>query len=144
MKDAQSHLSLHRTMQSKPSIIRDLQCKAHTLAGPIDNRVIEYIRESYPLDDYFLEQFATCHGGVPTIDTFMVGDKTASIGRFLTLIDNKSILKGPIRPHFEAGDVDERIMMGIPYLLYGEHPTAYGLFEHLVPFAALEDEMRRE
>jgi hypothetical protein len=124
------------------SCILDLQCEAQTLAGPIDDRVLESIRESYPLDDHFVQQFATCHGGVPTIGTFRVGDKTESIGRFLTLIDDESILEGPERPHFEHGDTDERIMMGIPYLLDGEHQTSRGLFMGLVPFAALLDEMR--
>jgi hypothetical protein len=124
------------------SCILDLQCKAHTLAGPIDDRVLDNMRENYPLDDYFVQQFATCHGGVPTIGTFRVGNKTESIGRFLTLIDNESILEGPKRPHFEDGDTDERVVMGIPYLLYGEHQTSYALFADLMPFAALLDEMR--
>ncbi|MEM9452117.1 MAG: hypothetical protein AAGA75_26810 [Cyanobacteria bacterium P01_E01_bin.6] len=123
------------------SMIRDLKCDADTLAGPIDPRVVNEIRRHYALDDAFVQQLAACHGGVPKIGSFFVGKQTSSIGRFLTLLDHESTLDGEMRPHFEHHDTDERVMIGIPYVLEYEHQTSQTLFTNLVPFAALSDDM---
>ncbi len=122
-------------------MIRDLACDPETIAGPIDVRVVEELRRRYPLDDDFVQQLAACHGAVPGIGTFSVGTKTGTVARFLTLLDFDSALTGPKRPHFEHVDTDERVMIGIPYLLDGGHQTSRTLFTNLVPFAALLDGM---
>jgi|JI10StandDraft_1071094.scaffolds.fasta_scaffold23194_1 hypothetical protein len=120
---------------------RDLQCNPDTLAGPIDVRVVAKIQRRYPLDPAFLDQMATCHGGVPQIATFDVDFTQWQIGQFLSLLDDESKLTPPKRPHFEQSAMDERVVNGISYLMDYEHSTSRALFTGLVPFAALDRDM---
>ncbi|MGE3805016.1 MAG: hypothetical protein AB7K24_10120 [Gemmataceae bacterium] len=117
--------------------MRDLKCDPKTLAGPIDKRVVENLQRRYPLDPVYLECMEACHGGVPRVGTFTVGKKKGQIGLFLTLVDGKSKLKPPKRPHFEDERDDERVVNSVSYLVNGEHSTARALFDKLLPFAAL-------
>jgi hypothetical protein len=82
-----------------------------------------------------------CHGGRPHIGAFKVASKRYQIGLFLTLLDNKSELPHPARPHFEDSRWDERVINSIWYLVAGEHATSRALFVGLLPFAALQADM---
>lgn len=61
------------------------------------------------------------------------------IGRFLSLIDQKSKLPGKFLPHFEDPSVDERVMRSIAAIIGFESATSRALHygERLIPFAAL-------
>jgi hypothetical protein len=115
--------------------MRDLQCDPQTLAGPIDERVVRNLKG---LDPAFVEHMKTCHGGQPRIGSFKVGNKRGNIGLFLTLLDDKSELQPPFRPHFDFTDLDERVVNSIPFLTEVEHFTSRALFGGLLPFAALQ------
>ena len=118
--------------------MRCLQCDPQTLAGPIDERVVQKLRG---LDPAFVAHMAECHGGRPQIGTFDVGSDRYQIGLFLTLLDNKSELLPPTRPHFDDSRWDERVVNSIWYLTACEHATSRALFGGLLPFAAVLDGM---
>lgn len=118
--------------------MRDLQCDPATLAGPIDPRVVGRLRGLSPA---FVAHMATHHGGRPKIGAFKVGGKVGVLEQFLTLVDEKSKLPPPFRPHFEDGSADERAINGIAYLTEYEHATSRALFDGLLPFATLQAEM---
>src|SRR5262249_76144 len=109
-----------------------------TLAGPIDLRVVGKLRG---LDPAFVAHMKLCHGGRPHTGAFEVGSKHCQIGLFLTLLDSKSKLPPPARPHFEDSRWDERVINSIWYLVDGEHATSRALFGGLLPFAALQADM---
>jgi|GEM_PF-1092999 len=123
-------------------IIRDLHCVPESLSGPIDPAVVTRLRTHFALSDYFVAQMAKCHGGIPAIGTFTVGEEEDQIARFLSLLDEDSELIGPPRPHFE-GWGDERVVNAIPYLAR-DGACSDLFFSYLMPFASLEDgsEMR--
>ena len=106
-------------------------------------RVVDNLRNRYgfTLNDDFLSQMSSCHGGRPQIATFEVNGEQWPIGQFLTLLDNHSDLVPPSRPHFDHSDIDERAIDSINYLVDGEHSTSRALFEGLMPFAATAVEM---
>ncbi len=108
----------------------------------MDGRVVAKLRRRYPLDSEFLEFMALHHGGIPKICEFEVASSRLQIGQFLTLLDKESILTPPRRPHFDRCDMDERVVNGIYYLMEYDHSTSRALFRDLVPFAALDTEMR--
>jgi hypothetical protein len=114
--------------------MRDLQCDPATLAGPIDPRVVGLLRGLSPA---FVAHMATHHGGRPKIGTFKVGGKIGVLEQFLTLVDHKSELPPPSRPHFDDDSDDERAIDSIRYLTDGEHATSRALFGGLLPFATL-------
>ena len=122
-------------------MIRDLNCKSNVTIGEIDLRVVRSLRKRYPLSDAFISQMAGCQGLVPQIANFKVNSESQSLARFLTLLDEKSEIPGPFRPHFEHCEMDERVVIGIPYLLDYEHQTSRTLFDGLVPFGATQDDM---
>lgn len=115
--------------------MRDLQCEPNTLAGPMDQRVVAKLKG---LDPAFVAHMESCHGGTPRIGAFNAGSRRGQIGLFLTLLDNKSKLLPPPRPHFEDSSWDERVINSIWYLVQGEHATSRALFQGLLPFAALQ------
>jgi len=84
---------------------------------------------------------ALCHGGRPQIGTFNAGTKRGQIGLFLTLLDDKSQLPPPTRPHFDDSQWDERVVNSIWYLTECEHATSRALFSGLLPFAAIQADM---
>lgn len=116
--------------------MRDLECDPRTLAGPVDPRVVAKISQQYPLDPDYLACMEACHGGIPSIGAVEFGSYQSQVGLFLTLLDEKSILPGPFRPHFEIRDMDKRVVNSISYLMDYEHMTSMALFDGLVPFAA--------
>lgn len=124
-------------------MIRDLQCGQTVVPDAIDMRVVDNLRNRYgfTLNDDFLSQMSSCHGGRPQIATFEVNGEQWPIGQFLTLLDNHSDLVPPSRPHFDHSDIDERAIDSINYLVDGEHSTSRALFEGLMPFAATAVEM---
>jgi hypothetical protein len=117
--------------------MRDLKCDPKSLAGPIDKRVVAKLKG---LDPDFVAHMTSCHGGRPQIGAFQVANKRGKIGQFLTLLDDRSKLQPPARPHFEHDD-DERVINSIWYLGGCEHATCRALFQDLVPFAALLADM---
>ena len=124
-------------------MVRDLQCGETVVPDAIDSRVGENLRQrySFTLDDDFLAQMASCHGGRPRISKFEAANEQWPVGQFLTVLDFKSDLIPPFRPHFNLQDVDERAVESIDYLVDGEHSTSRALFEGLMPFAATNFEM---
>jgi len=117
--------------------IRDLHCTPDSLAGPIDPAVVTRLRGSYAFSNFFVVQMALCHGGIPRIGTFTVGETEDRIGRFLTLLDEDSELTGPPRPHFEQG-IDERAVNAIPYLARDGECYKF-FFSYLMPFATVRE-----
>jgi hypothetical protein len=93
------------------------------------------------LDPAFVAHMATCHGGRPQIGDFKVGPERSRIRLFLTLLDDKSELPPPTRPHFENDQWDERVINSIWYLTECEHATSRALFGGLLPFAAIQEGM---
>lgn len=121
--------------------MRDLACKEDTFAGPIDERVVEYLSERYPLGAEFLTCMASCHGGQPAIGSLKLADGTYRIAEFLTLLDEDSKLTGEFRPHFEHTRIDDRVVRSIPFLMDYDSNTSQSLFSGLVPFAATQTGM---
>jgi len=121
--------------------MRDLECEAGTLVGPVDVRVVAGFQNRYPLNSDFLAYMNACHGGVPKIPVFEIDSKPYRIGMFLTLFDAKSDLPAPFRPHFDDSRMDERVANGICFLKNYEHATSRALFDGLLPFAALQTGM---
>jgi hypothetical protein len=121
--------------------MRDLACSPNTLAGPIDNRVVNALSKRYPLDTDFLAYMAICHGGQPTIGTVKVNGCPYRVAEFLTLLDGKSKLTGDFRPHFDQIQTDERVVKSISSLMNCECNTSRSLFSGLLPFAATQTDM---
>jgi hypothetical protein len=120
--------------------MRDLHCDPSTFAGPIDQRVVQWLSRRRPLDADYLACMETSHGGVPLIGSIRVGATRYKIARFLTLLDEESELSEPFRPHFEQSTTDERAVNSISYLTDYEHATSRALFG-LMPFATTQDGM---
>jgi hypothetical protein len=108
------------------------------LVGPVDARVVAEFQKRYPMDSAFLACMSACHGGVPKIGAFEVDSQRYRIGMFLTLLDAKSDLPPPFRPHFEDSRMDERVVNSVSFLKDYEHATSRALFGDLLPFAALQ------
>ncbi len=119
---------------------RNLHCAPNTIAGPVDERVVSNLRRRHRIDDDFVAQMAECQGGVPQIAAFSVNGSERRVGQFLTLLDEESVLVPPERPHFDQ-PMDERVAIGIPFVLSYDHSTSRALFSGLVPFAALGVDM---
>ena len=122
-------------------MIRDLQCTTDSLVGPVDARVVDKLRSRYPITDSFVTQMTACHGAIPEIAAFRVGQRIGRGARFLTLLDAKSEMRGDFQPHFDGTELDARVAIGIPYLMEYEHQTSRTLFDGLVPFGALLDDI---
>ncbi|MBX9667350.1 MAG: hypothetical protein K2X93_07010 [Candidatus Obscuribacterales bacterium] len=105
--------------------------------GAPDKRVIKQISKTQSLPPSFLSFCETNHGKTPKRGKIK-GTKLR-IGRFLSLVDDKSKLPGPFRPHFEDSSVDERVMRGISAVIGYESATSRALYygERLLPFAVL-------
>jgi hypothetical protein len=105
--------------------------------GKPDQRVIKKLEKLHPLPDSFLSFSENHHGQIP-VGGYVKGTKHR-IGRFLSLIDEKSSLPGEFRPHFEDPSIDERVMRSIAAVIGFESATSRALHygERLLPFAAL-------
>jgi len=120
----------------------DLNYDPTTFAGPVDPRVIEFLEtyRGHKFDVSYLDHARKYHGGIPGKQYFDAADgKTYRVGRFLTLIDDKSHLRPPFRPSWEFPDRDIRIDWSVLTLIDEEGPACRNLFggEKLLPFAAL-------
>jgi hypothetical protein len=117
----------------------DVDYDNSTLCGPADARVIRNLEKfsGHKLDAAYLRHIKKFHGGIPGKQYFDAQNgKTYRVGRFLTLVDEKSKLKPPERLSWEFGDRDIRIDWSMLTLIAQEGPSCRQLFE-LLPFAAL-------
>lgn len=120
----------------------DLIYDPASLCGPVDMRVAGFLEEyrGHKLDSAYLRHMQKFHGGIPGKQYFEAEDrKTYRVGRFLTLVDEKSELAPPHRPSWEFREQDSRIGWSILTLIDQEGPSCRNLFrgEQLLPFAAL-------
>ncbi|HWG43208.1 MAG TPA: hypothetical protein VN688_10515 [Gemmataceae bacterium] len=120
----------------------DLGYDLSSLCGPIDMRVAEFVQSyrKHRLEPAYLEHARRYHGGVPGQQYFDAADgKTYRVGRFLTLVDEESVLKPPARPSWSNPGRDIRVDWSMLTLIDEEGPSARHLFygEELLPFAAL-------
>jgi hypothetical protein len=122
--------------------LRDLECDPGTLIGPVDGRVVADLHARYPLEAEFLAYMEACHGGVPRIGGLEVDGSWYRVAVFLSLVDSRSELPGPFRPHFGGGGLDERVAGSISYVKDYDHMPARALFEGLLPFAACQSDMQ--
>lgn len=116
---------------------RDLHCGETCVPDVIDDRVVANLRQRhrFTLNDDFLAQMTASHGGRPQIATFMASGESWRIGQFLTLLDGRSELVLPFRPHFDHCSCDERAIESVPHLVDGDNSTSRALFKGLMPFA---------
>lgn len=120
----------------------DLAYKPASLCGPVDLRVAHELEEyrGHKLDPAYLRHVQKYHGGIPGKSYFDAEDgHTYRVGRFLTLVDQKSELEPPPRPSWEFPERDSRIDWSMLTLIDQEGPSCRNLFggEKLLPFAAL-------
>ena len=131
----------------------DLSYDSSSLCGPVDMRVVRYIEEyrKHTFDPAYLRHVQEWHGGVPGKQYFEAADgKTYRVGRFLTLVDEKSELDPPPRRSWEHPERDIRIDWSVLTLIDEEGPVCRHLYggARLLPFASLywsslhPDEMR--
>ena len=120
----------------------DLAYDPSSLCGPADLRVARFLEEyrGNKLDPSYLRHVQKWHGGIPGKQYFDAEDgKTYRVGRFLTLVDEKSKLQPPIQPSWKFRERDMRIDWSVLTLIDEEGPSCRNLFggEDLLPFAAL-------
>ncbi len=120
----------------------DLCYDPSSLCGPVDLRVVRFLEEyrGHKFDPSYLRHIQQWHGGIPGIQLFDAEDgKTYRVGRFLTLVDEKSDLEPPSRPSWEFPEGDVRVDWSVLTLIDQEGPSCRHLFggEELLPFAAL-------
>ena len=110
-----------------------------SFAGPVDNRVVDFLAGyRHKLDPSYLLHAAQFHGGVPGKQYFDGDDgKTYRIGRFLTLVDRDSELTAPFKQSWQFPERDIRIDWSVLTLIDEEGPSCRQLFHELLPFAAL-------
>lgn len=119
----------------------DLNYGKSTLCGPVDMRVVRFIEEyrGNQFDLSYIEHIQKWHGGIPGNKYFDAEDgKTYRVGRFLTLVDEKTKLEPPARPSWEFRDRDMRIDWSVLTWI-DEEPPCMQIFsgERLLPFASL-------
>jgi hypothetical protein len=120
----------------------DLNYEPSSFCGPVDMRVARFLEEyrRNTLDPSYLRHIQRYHGGIPGKQYFNADDgNTYRVGRFLTLVDDKSTLEPPTRPSWEFPKRDARIDWSVLTLIDQEGPSCRHLFggEELLPFAAL-------
>jgi hypothetical protein len=120
----------------------DLNYDPSSFCGPADLRVARFLEEyrEHKLDAAYLRHVKKYHGGIPGKQYFDAEDgKTHRVGRFLTLVDEKSKLEPPFRPSWQFPKQDIRIDWSVLTLIDQEGPSCRNLFggEKLLPFAAL-------
>jgi|ERR1022692_397231 hypothetical protein len=95
----------------------DLEYDPASFVGPVDWRVVRFI-ESYRnhrFDSSYLGHIQQFHGGIPGKQYFQAQNgKTYRVGRFLTLVDEKTDLQPPFRPSWEFPERDIRIDWSVP------------------------------
>ncbi len=120
----------------------DLNYDPSNLCGPVDMRVVLFLEKyrGHKFDPSYLAHVQKWHGGIPGKPYFTAGGrKPDRIGRFLTLVDEKSVLEPPHRPSWEFPKQDIRIDWSVLTVIDQEGPSCLTLFsgEQLLPFAAL-------
>jgi hypothetical protein len=119
----------------------DLNYDLSSLCGPVDMRVVHFI-EKYrgnQFDPSYLTHIQKWHGGIPGKQYFDAEDgKTYRVGRFLTLVDEKTKLEPPARPSWEYRERDIRIDWSVLTRI-DEEGACRQVFsgEKLLPFANL-------
>src|SRR5437016_4410966 len=112
-------------------VAADLAYDLLSLCGPVDLRVARFL-ETYrgnKLDPAYLCHVQKWHGGIPGKQYFEAEDgKTYRVGRFLTLVDEKSKLEPPSRPSWRFRERDIRIDWSILTLIDQEGPSCRNLF----------------
>ncbi len=135
-----------RAKHLKENTMEDLDAEFSQLCGPADERVIRLLEVGIEsllnpaLDPAYLAFVREHHGAVPRKSYFTASDgKTYRVGRFLTLVDGKSVLEPPFQESWEFPDRDVRIDWSAFTLVDQECATSRALFYGyaLVPFAAL-------
>lgn len=106
-----------------------------------DFRVLERFERQnrVHLDFDYTRLLPSFHGGIPRLSYFKTSaGATRRIGRFLTFLDEHSLLTGPPRPtRDDAREFDERVYdLGIPYITDCD-PNFFFSANRLVPFAVL-------
>lgn len=119
----------------------DLNYDTSSLCGPVDMRVVRFI-EKYrgnKFDPSYLKHVQKWHGGIPGQQYFDAQDgKTYRVGRFLTVVDEKTKLQPPARPSWEYRDRDIRIDWSVLTWIDEEGPCRQVFSgEKLLPFATL-------
>src|SRR4051794_13378702 len=91
--------------------VTDLHYAPDHFAGAVDQRVVRFLAKyRHPLDPAYLRHAEQFHGGIPGKSFFDAADgKTYRVGRFLTLVDEKTKLQPPVRPSWEFPKRDIRI-----------------------------------
>jgi hypothetical protein len=120
----------------------DLFYDPASLCGPVDRRVVNFYEQykGHRLDASYLRHVEKYHGGIPGKQYFDASDeKTYRIGRFLTIVDEKSELDPPYRPSWEFPPQDIRIDWSILNPIDQEGMSCRALFagDQLLTFAAL-------
>jgi hypothetical protein len=118
----------------------DLAYDPSSLCGPVGMRVARFLEKyhGHKFDPAYLRHTQKYHGGIPGKQYFNAKDgHTYRVGRFLTLVDEKSELEPPPWPSWEYPKQDSRIDWSVLTLLDQEGPSCRNLFEKLLPFAAL-------
>ena len=120
----------------------DLNYDPASICGPTDFRVARFLEEyrGNKLDPSYIRHLERFHGGIPGKQHFdAVTGETFRVGRFLTMVDEKSELEPPLRPSWEFPPRDARIDWSVLTLIDQEGPSCRNLFggDQLLPFAAL-------
>jgi hypothetical protein len=120
----------------------DLNYDPASLCRPLDIGVVRFLVKyrGHKFDRAYLAHAQKWHGGVPGMQYFTAEDrKVYRVGRFLTLVDEKSKLTPPHRDSWEHPQRDARIDWSVLTLIDEEGRSCRTLFagERLLPFAAL-------
>src|SRR5438128_659438 len=118
----------------------DLEYDPTSFTGPVDMAFVSRL-ENYrhlKLDPAYLQHAQRYHGGIPGKQYFDAANgETYRLGRFLTLVDEKSELSPPFMKSWEHHHRDIRIDWSVITVMDQEGPSCRGLFDALLPFAAL-------
>src|SRR5690349_19597328 len=109
----------------------DLEYDPTSFAGPVDWRVVRFIEgyRQHKFDQSYLEHIEKFHGGIPGKQYFTARNgATFRIGRFLTLVDEKTDLQPPFRQSWEFRDRDIRIDWSVLTLIDEDGPINRELF----------------
>ncbi len=83
----------------------------------------------HKFDPAYLRHAQKYHGGIPRKQYFTAENgKTYRLGRFLTLVDEKTELQPPVRPSWEFPGQDSRIDWSVLEAIDREGPTCRHLF----------------
>lgn len=121
------------------SQMSDLLFDQDSLAGPVDLEALKSIERSHVLDPSYRQLVHAYHGGIPLRQYIKGKGSRYRVGRFLTILNHRSILRGEFQPHFDQVDMDCRVVRSISSVSDSESSTSRALFygQRLLPFAAM-------